>query len=169
MKNKLLNLLIITLMTFSTAAAAADFTLKVGDVVPANLGKDTNGEEVNVPDLAGKIVVISFWASWCAPCLKELPILENIQNHLGKDRVEVIAVNYKEDSRRFKQVKKKLAALNLTLTRDRRGSIGKRYGVKGIPHLFVLDKQGKLAFQQRGYSEETVKKIVEILNQELTG
>lgn len=165
---KLLQALIITLLTFSVTAAADDFKLKVGDTVPPNLGKDTNGVEVNVPDFAGKVVVISFWASWCAPCLKELPILENIQNHLGKDKVEVIAVNYKEDSRRFKQIKKKLADLNLTLTRDRRGSISKRYGVEGIPHLFVLDKMGKLAFQQRGYSEETVEKIVEILNQELT-
>lgn len=168
MKNKLLHLLTITLLTFSVATTADDFKLKVGDVVPPGLGKDSNGEQVNVPDFAGKIVVISFWASWCPPCLKELPILENIQNHLGKDKVEVIAINYKEDSRQFKRIKKKLADLNLTLTHDRRGSISKRYGVEGIPHLFVLDKQGKLAFQQRGYSEETVEKIVEILNQELT-
>ena len=168
MKLKLLHLPFIAFLTLSLSATAGEFKLKIGDTVPPNLGKNTNGEKVNVPDFAGKIVVISFWASWCAPCIKELPILENIQNHLGKDRVEVIAVNYKEDSRQFNRIKKKLKDLNLTLTRDKRGSIGNRYGVDGIPHLFVLDKMGKLAFQQQGYSEKTVEKIVEILNQELT-
>jgi len=165
---KLFPLLIVTLLTFSVTSAADEFKLGVGDTVPPFLGKDTNGEEVNVPDFAGKIVVISFWASWCEPCLKELPILENIQNHLGKGKVEVVAVNYKEDSRQFHKIKKKLADLNLTLTHDRRGSISKKYGVEAIPHLFVLDKMGKLAYQHRGYSEETVEKVVEILNEELT-
>ncbi|MDE0056040.1 MAG: TlpA disulfide reductase family protein, partial [Gammaproteobacteria bacterium] len=67
--------------------------MQVGDIPPPRLGTDRNGDRINLEEMSGKIVVISFWATWCPPCLKELPVLEAIHNSIGEDRLEVIAVN----------------------------------------------------------------------------
>lgn len=140
--------------------------LNVGDIPPNYIGKDVDGEKVNLEDNKGKVVIVSFWASWCAPCLKELPLLDNIQSKLGKDKVKVIAVNFKENNKQYRNIKKKLSYLQLTLTHDKRGSIGKKFGVEGIPHLFIIGKDGKLVYQSIGYGDGTLDKIVDALNEE---
>lgn len=66
-----------------------------GDMPPDVLGKDETGQPISLESLRGKVVILTFWATWCPYCLKELPILENIQNLAGKDRIEVIAINWK--------------------------------------------------------------------------
>src|SRR5579862_2156076 len=58
---------------------SASSKLKVGDVPPDKFGKSASGERIHLADYRGKVVVISFWASWCPPCRKELPIMINLQ------------------------------------------------------------------------------------------
>jgi len=146
----------------------AKTVLELGGIPPDFLGKDNNGDIVSLKDHKGKIVVISFWASWCSPCIKELPILENIQNKVGIDKVKVIAVNFKEDRKKYNKVKKLLSSLNLTLTHDKRGAIGKKFGVEAIPNLFIVGKNGELVFHEIGYGDASIDKIVEVLNQQLS-
>ena len=146
----------------------AENRLEIGDVPPSYLGKDGDGNRVYLEDHKGKIVVISFWASWCTPCLKELPILENIQNQVGTDKIKVIAINFKEGREKYRFIKKKLSSLRLTLTHDKRGSIGKKFGVKSIPNLFIIGKNGKLIFHNVGYGDESLDKIIDVLNQQLS-
>ncbi len=160
-------IIIIVIATFSLNISAAT-VLKLGDVPPNYLGRDSNGDDVTLEDHKGKIVVISFWASWCTPCLKELPILENIQNKVGTDKVKVIAINFKEDSKKYRKIKKLLSSLNLTLTHDKRGSIGKKFGVEAIPNLFIVSKNGELVFHNVGYDDSSIDKIVKVLNQQLS-
>ncbi len=160
-------IIIIVIATFSLNISAAT-VLKLGDVPPNYLGRDSNGDDVTLEDHKGKIVVISFWASWCTPCLKELPILENIQNTVGTDKVKVIAINFKEDSKKYRKIKKLLSSLNLTLTHDKRGSIGKKFGVEAIPNLFIVSKKGELVFHNVGYGDSTIDTIVKVLNQQLS-
>ena len=165
--NYLKLLLLLSLVLF-LPRVNANFKLSVGDVPPSYLGKNTEGQKVNLEDNKGKIVIISFWASWCPPCLRELPILENIQNNLGKDKIEVVAINYKESRKQYRNIKSKLSQLKLTLTHDKRGSLGKKYGVEGIPHLFIVGKNGELIYQSVGYGDSSIKKIVNVLNKELS-
>lgn len=149
----------------SFAVPANDFKLKIGDVAPAYLGKNSQGDEVNLESLRGKITVISFWASWCPPCLKELPVLEKIQNQVGKDKLEVVAINYREPRKHFKKIKRKLSHLQLTLTHDRKGRISKQYGIKSLPHVLVIDKEGKVIYQNLGYNDEGIIALADKLNE----
>ncbi len=160
-------IIIIIVAIFSLNLNAAT-VLELGDVPPNYLGRDSSGDDVTLEDHKGKIVVISFWASWCTPCLKELPILENIQNKVGTDKVKVIAINFKEDKKKYRKIKKLLSSLNLTLTHDKRGSIGKKFGVEAIPNLFIVDKNGELVFHNVGYDDSSIDKIVKVLNQQLS-
>jgi len=158
-------ILIIAVFSVNTNAKTV---LELGDIPPSYLGKDSSGIEVMLESYKGKVVVISFWASWCTPCLKELPILENIQNKIGTDKIKVIAINFKEDRKKFRKIKKLLSSLNLTLTHDKRGAIGKEFGVEAIPNLFIIGKDGQLVFHNVGYGESSIDKIVKVLNQQFS-
>src|SRR3569832_2747174 len=80
--------LLLSLVQWQAVAAP-----KVGEPAPdITLGVTQAGADAKVSDYAGKIVVVSFWATWCAPCRKELPILEGLQQQ-GKGSIQVIAVN----------------------------------------------------------------------------
>ncbi|PCI34508.1 MAG: thioredoxin family protein [Alphaproteobacteria bacterium] len=168
MRKAILHLfLVVSFLMLPTAQAASKLKLDIGDVPPSYLGKDTEGQKFEVTDHKGKVIVISFWASWCAPCRQELPVLDVVQKHIGKDRLRVVAVNFKENKRAFRQMKKQLKYMALTLTHDKRGVIGKKFGVEGIPHLLIIGKDGKVAYQAVGYGEGSVKKLINILDAQL--
>ena len=79
----------------------------------------------------------------------------------------MIAVNYKEDVRVFRALEDGLKDSPLTLTHDKHGSIGRRYGVMAIPRLVIIGRDGKVAAQHVGYSECKVLVLVDEINSEL--
>lgn len=139
-----------------------------GDLPPDVFGKDESGQPISLESHRGKVVIVTFWATWCPYCLKELPILENIQNRAGKDRIEVIAVNWKEDRDTYRAVRRALKDLTLTLTSDTSGRIGEAYGVETIPHMLMIGKDGRVDGVHRGYSEADLEDIVGDLNRLMT-
>ncbi len=145
-----------------------DSLLQIGDIPPNYLGTDKDGNKVNLEGLKGKIVIASFWVSWCKPCKNGLGILENLQNKIGSDFLKVVAINYKESHRSYNKLKKQLSAMNLTLTHDKRGTISKKYGVEKAPHLFIIGKNGKIIFMDSKYNKTPVNAIVEVLKKELS-
>lgn len=145
------------------AAGVAHAVPEVGDVPPAYLGKDQYGEKVNLKDLRGKVVIVTFWATWCPPCRKELPVLETLQQHAGSGRVQVIAINIEKPSA-YRPMKRRLKDYTMTLINDYNGRTKKRFGVAGIPHLAMVKKDGTVAAIKRGYSEEMVPAMIDEVN-----
>ncbi|MDE0037665.1 MAG: TlpA disulfide reductase family protein [Gammaproteobacteria bacterium] len=136
---------------------------EVGDVPPAYLGKDRQGKKVDLKDLRGKVVIVSFWATWCPPCRKELPVLETLQQHAGRDRVRVVAINI-ERPRAYRRMERRLKDYTMTLINDYNGRTKKRFGVSGIPHLVMIRKDGTVAAIKRGYTEEMVPAMIDEVN-----
>lgn len=158
-------LLIAMFSLLAAQASAYEYVYKKGDIPHPYLGTDRDGNEVDLSELKGKLVIVTFWASWCGYCLKELPILENIQNHLGTDQMRVIAVNSKESRQTYRKLKKALKSLNLTMTHDVSGDISDIYGVKGIPHLLIINREGRIVLQERGYDESSIDDFVRVINE----
>lgn len=154
--------LLALMLTFAAGTAAAQ--VKSGDIPPDALGSDRDGNDVRISAHRGKVVIVTFWASWCAYCLKELPVLDQLQRAAGKPRLEIVAVNYKEDRRYFRAMRRRLKDAALTLTSDPRGSLGDEYGVKGLPHLVMIDKTGKVAHVHTGYGEKLLDRLIEQIN-----
>lgn len=152
----------LALLSAGTAGALAR-----GDLPPDDLGFDSSGHHVHASDHRGKVMVVSFWASWCGYCRKELPVLAGLQDAAGKDRVEVVAVNTLDDRDAYLALRRKLKDIQLTMTRDGSGSVGEAYGVHSLPHLFILDREGRVAYEYSGYGEDSLQDIVDAVNREL--
>jgi thiol-disulfide isomerase/thioredoxin len=150
------------------AASAGAKELKAGDVPPDSLGRAYTGEKIKLSDYRGKVVVVTFWASWCTPCRKELPVLARIQQQVTTDRLQVLAVNYGESHQRYNQVvyalKPALKDAPMKLISDEDMYYGGQFGVKGIPHMVIIGPDGRIAVVHRGYGESEIPVLVDELN-----
>jgi thiol-disulfide isomerase/thioredoxin len=139
--------------------------VRPGEAPPDLLGTDPTGVQVHVGDYRGKVVVLAFWATWCPYCLKELPILENLQRRVGKDRIQVVAIDTDADHGRYRAMRRRLKGFQLMLAEDEgRGRTAGRYGVTGLPHMVMIDKAGRVAHVHVGYSEEMLGSLVDEIN-----
>jgi thiol-disulfide isomerase/thioredoxin len=131
----------------------------IGEPAPEFLGRTFSGEDFKLSAYKGKVVVASFWASWCGPCRHELPLLEGMQKVLGPDKVKVVAISI-EDRDSFRQIHKAAGSLNLEFIHDYNGSVSKEYGRQSVPQLIVVGKDGTLLKKFVGYSEQQADRIV---------
>jgi thiol-disulfide isomerase/thioredoxin len=138
--------------------------LQVGDVPPDYLGRASTSGKVKLSDYRGKIVIISFWASWCPPCRKELPVLAAIQKNATRDKIVVFAVNWMESADRYRTITKALKGLDLALVSDEKGYFGIEYGVTAIPHMIIIGRDGRIAAVHVGYGEDEIPTLVEEIN-----
>ena len=135
-----------------------------GDVPPPDIGHNLSGDEVLLTNYAGKAVIVTFWATWCGYCLKELPILENVQNKAGKDQIAVIAVNT-EESEVFRRAARIMrTSMHLELVSDASGQAQQAYGVVGIPHMVIIGRDGRILRVYHGYAQERLEAIVADIN-----
>jgi thiol-disulfide isomerase/thioredoxin len=155
---------VMTLCLLLASMGLAHAGTLVGDVPPDSLGRTPNGDEVLVTDQRGKVVVVTFWASWCGYCRQELPVLAGLQEAAGKDRMTVVAINYKDDRKVYRALARALKDVQLTMTHDLNGTIGKAYGVESIPRLLMIDREGKVAYVSVGYGEHSLDRIVDAAN-----
>lgn len=163
MKNLVLGILLMLTVGVS-AHAAPKVELKVGDVPPDFIGTTLGGDKLYVSDFKGKILVVTFWASWCAPCRKELPIVNYLQSQIPAEEFVAVGVNWKEGNSAIKHVVNALGEdLAMLFTRDKRGKIGRTYGLNGIPHMFIIHPDGHIAAIHRGYSQQAVQAIADEL------
>jgi len=117
---------------------------KEPEALPAVAFTDGAGKPMTLGDLKGRIVLLNLWATWCAPCRKEMPALERLQKELGSDRFEVVALSVDrggiEASKKFlDQIK--VSALKLYV--DGTGRASSTLKAVGLPTTLLLDKEGR--------------------------
>lgn len=135
----------------------------IGEAPPTIGLKDRGGNVIDLAALQGKVVVVTFWASWCGPCRRELPMLGKVQEVVGREHLEVIAVNFKEPRRDFNAVIRANKDLDLTYVHDERGIVSDRYGVTALPNMFIIGQDGLIAQTHRGYSEDVLQSFMQEL------
>ena len=104
--------------------------------------KDLSGTEVRLSTLHGKVVFLNFWATWCPPCREEIPSMMRLNQTMSGKPFQMLAVSIDDGGRNavtefFSRTGFKLPALN-----DTDQSVGKMYGITGVPETFVIDKKG---------------------------
>ena len=115
--------------------------------------KNLEGERVSLKDLLGQgPVLISFWATWCKPCLKELPHLQKFYEQYKERRLQVVAIS--EDSpRSLSKVKSFIAGHRYTflVLLDDNYSTQRKFNFRGLPFTVLLDKEGHMVYKRMGY------------------
>jgi peroxiredoxin len=160
-----LALLIIAGCLLAPVAFAADEHPGVGDAAPDFTAKNLlTRDKVTLSQLQGKLVFLTFWASWCAPCRKEVPVLERVQRKLGKERVAVLAVSFRDNNEQQLVKWARDNGLQLTLLSDWNGRIARQYGVQAIPHLYIIGRDGRILHVHTGYGEGSIDELVHDIN-----
>lgn len=133
-----------------------------GDVPPDYLGRNLDRDPIHIDKYAGKPLVISFWATWCPYCLKELPVLSAIRK-ASKGAMQVVTINT-EDRDTFRHATKVLKDLDLDLLYDPDRKAQANYQVTGLPHMLIIGRDGKIVRVFRGYDESSLPEIADAIN-----
>jgi peroxiredoxin len=137
--------LILALPTSSFAGEkATDFTLKSLD-----------GANVSLSDYKGKVVLVNFWATWCAPCLKEMPKLDELQADLGEKGLQVISISADDpkDISKVKIVTKRMKYKPVVLLDTDAKAIGTYNPNKDMPYTFIVGRDGNIEATKKGFTE----------------
>lgn len=134
-----------------TAAGGVGSVAFQGKSAPALTVQTAQGAPIQMADYRGRVVLIDFWASWCAPCKKSFPALDELSHEFQSRGLAVLAVNLDE---RRKDADQFLAAHPHTMMVlfDPSGAAPKAFGVQGMPTSFLIDRSGKIRFTHMGYS-----------------
>ncbi|HXI00108.1 MAG TPA: TlpA disulfide reductase family protein [Sphingobacteriaceae bacterium] len=125
--------------------------------------KDGTGKIINLSELKGKVVFINFWATWCAPCIAEMPSIEKLYQSM-KDNKNVVFLMVDVDDDYLKS-KKFMDRKKFTLPVFTPGSAIPESLMDGaIPTTIIFDKKGNLVFRHEGASDYSDKKVVDYLN-----
>jgi len=134
----------------STSTDAADFSLTTFD-----------GEQIALSDFHGSVVVVNFWASWCAPCMAELPILESLSQRYQDDGVVFIGIATYDYAPAAIDFINEYDVSYLTGS-DSESTIADAYRVIGIPETFIIDQQGKVfAHIVAGFTEDQFSEMLD--------
>ncbi len=126
---------------FSEKVLAPDFTLA-----------DLNGRRIRLGSLKGKVVFLNFWATWCPPCILEMPTMEKLHREFGSKGLVILAVNFRESP---KQVKAFLKEHQLTFTTllDPKGKVFELYQAWSLPTTTFVNKKGQAVGKVIGYRD----------------
>lgn len=124
----------------------------VGDRAPEITFKTPDGKQAKLSDYKGKVVFLNFWASWCGPCVGEMPAMQKVHEKYG-DKLQIIAVNSGEDADTVKDFIDS-EGFTFSVALDEDNSISTRYGLEFIPISYVLNKDGVITKIFGGASTE---------------
>ena len=105
---------------------------------------DINQKNVNLDDFKGKLVILNFWATWCAPCKEEMPSLDELQSNAKLSNLKIFPINIgQEDRSKSKIFFKELNIKNLNIYIDSPITLAKKFSLRGVPTTILFNKKGE--------------------------
>jgi len=129
--------------TVSGKSSGRADVLEVGNEAPALSLPDLDGNVRSLADFKGKTVLLNFWATWCLPCVAEMPALERVHQLLKEQGLEVVAISVDGDRTKVKDFVQK-NGLSFTVLHDPGFKTPPKFGVSGFPETIFVDSQGRI-------------------------
>ena len=105
---------------------------------------DKNQKNINLEDFKGKLVILNFWATWCAPCREEMPSLDDLQSNTKLDNLKIFPINIgQEKISKSEFFFKELNIKNLDIYIDAPVTLAKKFALRGVPTTILINKEGK--------------------------
>ncbi len=150
-------------------AYAAGFEARAATPAPILNARDLGGTSRSLADYRGKVVLLNFWASWCPPCLREMPSMERLRLKMAGRPLEIVALASAEGPNDVKEFLSKMK-LGFPILLDIDGSNTKRWKVFALPTSFLLDAKGQVRYVLTGpteWDEGEALKIIESMLEEM--
>ncbi len=167
-RSTLVLLLLVGLAPWMTAEAQqvkmidVQDTSMVGKPAPTATLKTLEGKDFNLEDLKGKVVVLSFWASWCRPCRGEMPELDRVYSDFKDKGVVVVGVNVDRESAKA-QAFLRAHPVSFPILLDPNALLLGRYDVGSMPTSYVIDRKGVVRKKTVGYRPEYIEELRKFL------
>ena len=141
------------------AACTADGGDTAGPPVPDQTFETFDGEVTSLPELEGEPMVVNFWASWCAPCIAEMPDFERVHQDAG-EAVRFVGLNT-QDSLPQAEALVEETGVTYDLGLDPEGELFRAFEVSSMPSTFFVDEQGGIVHRQAGLiTEEQLRELI---------
>ena len=135
-----------------------------GEVPATGPLSDIDGGSGDLSEYRGRVVVLNFWATWCAPCRAEMPSLQALQDALGPEGLSVVTVAFGRHApaamRRFWD---EAGVTDLPLYLDPDTALARPLGVRGLPHTMLLDREGRIAGEVVGEADWTSPEALAVM------
>jgi peroxiredoxin len=125
------------------AGSLRDHITDVGDTAPAFSITTDQGHRITPTDFGGRVLVLNFWATWCAPCVEEEPSLSEFQKRMAGSGVVVVGVSVDKNPKLYSQFLKRFGP-SFQTARDPDEGIANSYGTYKYPETYVIDRNGKV-------------------------
>jgi peroxiredoxin len=136
-----------------------------GGATPALALQSLEGRPHRLADYRGKVVLVNFWATWCAPCREEMPSMRKLRAALAGKPFEVLAVNLGEPASRIRAFQESVP-MDFPVLLDRDTAVAKAWKARILPAIFLVGPDGRIAFSHLGeldWSQEQARRKVEKL------
>ena len=137
--------------------------------VPPTPFVDQAGAAVSLTDFRGGVVLVNFWATWCAPCIREMPALDRLQAALGGDRFTVLVVSIDRDGAKVAApFLKRLGVTRLSTYLDPKRKLAQALAVVGLPTSILIDRSGREVGRVQGPAEWDTPEAHELIRHFMT-
>jgi len=155
-------ILSVALVSAVIASTVAIGSLEAGteqsEALASHSLKSLDGSEIKLSSFKGEVVVVNFWASWCAPCRKELPVMDGWNKAWAGRGARVVAISIDKEERKARRFAED-TGLSLTLIHDGPSGLAKALDLPSLPCTYVLDRDGEVVSVIRSSSAEDLAKV----------
>ncbi|MGM0593157.1 MAG: peroxiredoxin family protein [Pseudomonadota bacterium] len=156
--------LLLLLLSFASVQAGELMEYE-GEPLPDFTLQTVDGKQLSLSDYRDKVVMVNFWATYCGPCIKEIPSMQRLQERVGADRFAILAVNMAEQQETVKRfLDKHDIQVNFPILLDPDGAVVEQWMITAVPTTFIIDPKGNIRYALFGGIEWDKPDVIETIN-----